>query len=76
MPHLLFQFRRNDKNHDYPSAELLEQLFKQHSISYDRIVKEDDDSVSVNFKSPEDAKTAYKTFDGKLLFAASSLRII
>ncbi|XP_002157937.2 insulin-like growth factor 2 mRNA-binding protein 2 [Hydra vulgaris] len=63
MPHLLFQFRRNDTNNEYPTAELLEKLLQQHSLCFDRIVKEDNDSVSVNFKSPEDAKTAYKTFD-------------
>lgn len=69
MPQLLFQFQHNGVSKDGPFLETLIHILNQRKITYDGIQNhQHSDAVSVDFSSPEEAKNAYKTLDGKLFF--------
>jgi len=65
MPQVLFQFKPVVSEKDGPVLETLARLLNQHKMKYDGIQKRGEGLVSVDFSSPEDAKNAYKSLDGK-----------
>jgi len=65
MPQVLFQFKPVVSEKDGSVLESLARMLNQHKMKYDGIQKRGEGLVSVDFSSPEDAKNAYKSLDGK-----------
>jgi len=65
MPQVLFQFKPVVSEKDGPVLESLVHMLNQHKMKYDGIQKRGEGLISVDFSSPEDAKNAYKSLDGK-----------
>ena len=65
MPQVLFQFQPPVKEKDGPVLESLVRMLNQHKMKYEGIQKKGEGQISVDFSTPEDAKNAYKTLDGK-----------
>jgi len=64
MPQVLLQFKPVTGK-DGPVLESLVRMLNQHKMKYDGIQKRGEGLISVDFTTPEDAKNAYKTLDGK-----------
>lgn len=65
MPQVLLQFKPVTGGKDGPVLESLVRMLNQHKMKYDGIQKRGEGLISVDFTTPEDAKNAYKTLDGK-----------